>query len=226
VIVLHILGGDFELSRLFCNALAQHGVCALFLHMPYYGERRDPNSQRRMVSTDAQATVAGMTQAVLDIRRATAWLAARPEIDASALGIFGISLGGITGSLAAAAEPKLQNVCLLLAGGDLGRVVWDSPELRRVHEKLIAKGIRRDQLIETLTVIDPVTYAANVRGRRILMLNAKDDEVIPRACTESLWEAFGKPDIHWYSGGHFSAIWHLPSALNRVAIFFAQPRAP
>src|SRR5262245_10721283 len=30
VIVLHILGGDFELSRLFCNALAQHGVAALF----------------------------------------------------------------------------------------------------------------------------------------------------------------------------------------------------
>src|SRR5262245_26356923 len=37
VIVLHILGGDFELSRLFCNALAQHGVCALFVKMPYYG---------------------------------------------------------------------------------------------------------------------------------------------------------------------------------------------
>src|SRR5437868_386987 len=82
VIVLHILGGDFPLSRLFCNALAQHGVAALFVKMPYYGPRRDGQSSRRMISPDPRETVAGMTQAVLDIRRATAWLAGRPEIDA------------------------------------------------------------------------------------------------------------------------------------------------
>ena len=40
VIVLHILGGDFDLARLFCRALAGRGVNALFLKMPYYGERR------------------------------------------------------------------------------------------------------------------------------------------------------------------------------------------
>ena len=76
VIVLHIMGGDFALSRLFCNSLAQHGVCALFVKMPYYGPRRDLSSPRRMVSADPRQTVEGMTQAVLDIRRATAWLAA------------------------------------------------------------------------------------------------------------------------------------------------------
>ncbi len=38
VVVLHILGGDFNLSRIFCNRLAQAGVSALFLKMPYYGE--------------------------------------------------------------------------------------------------------------------------------------------------------------------------------------------
>ena len=40
VIVLHILGGDFPLSRLFCNRMAQQGVAALFVKMPYYGPRR------------------------------------------------------------------------------------------------------------------------------------------------------------------------------------------
>ena len=161
VIVLHILGGDFELSRLFCNYLAQHGVCALFVKMPYYGERRDPASPRRMVSHDPQETVAGMTQAVLDIRRATAWLGARPEVDDAKLGIFGISLGGITSSLAATAEPRLQNVCLLLAGGDVGRVAWESLELRGLREKLLAKGVNREQFVETLSAVDPVTYAAS-----------------------------------------------------------------
>jgi dienelactone hydrolase len=179
-----------------------------------------------MVSHDPQQTVAGMTQAVLDIRRATAWLAARPEVDGSKLGIFGISLGGITSSLAATAEPRLQNVCLLLAGGDVGRVAWESLELRGLREKLLAKGVNREQFVETLSAVDPVTYAGSARGKRVLMLNARDDEVIPRACTESLWKALGEPDIHWYSGGHYSCIRHLASALTRVATFFAISPAP
>jgi dienelactone hydrolase len=221
VIVLHILGGDFPLSRLFCNTLAQHGVHALFLKMPYYGPRRDPNSRRRMVSDDPEETVAGMTQAVLDVRYATAWLAARAEVDSRQLGIFGISLGGITAALAATAEPKLQNVCLLLAGGSIAQAGWDSKEARPLRERWLAQGKTREEFVEILRVVDPVTYAAAARDKRILMLNATDDEVIPRVCTEALWTALGQPEIKWYSGGHFSVAWHLFGALWQVGRFFA-----
>jgi hypothetical protein len=65
-----------------------------------------------------------------------------------------------------------------------------------------------------------VTYAAAAKGKRILMLNARDDEVIPRACTESLWKSLGQPEIRWYSGGHFSVMRHLFSALLTVGQFF------
>ncbi len=221
VVVLHILGGDFPLARLFCNALAQKGVAALFVKMPYYGPRRDPAVNRRMVSPDPRQTVEGMTQAILDIRCATAWLASRDEIDAQRLGIFGISLGGITGALAATAEPRLSNVCLLLAGGDLGKVAWESKELAKVRQQWLAGGGTREEFMTILGQVDPVRYAKSVHGRRILLMNAKDDEVIPKVCTESLWESFGKPPIHWFSGGHYSCIWHLAEALAKVQTFFA-----
>jgi dienelactone hydrolase len=220
VIVLHILGGDFPLARLFANTLAQHGTNALFLKMPYYGPRRDPHSPRRMVSADPRETVEGMTQAVLDIRAATAWLAARPEIEASELGIFGISLGGITAALAATAEPRLKNVCLLLAGGDIGQAGWDSSHMPAVRERWLAQGGTREQFVEIVRTVDPATYAAAAKGKRILMLNARDDEVIPRACTVSLWQKLGEPEIRWYSGGHFSVIRHVFSALLTVGRFF------
>jgi dienelactone hydrolase len=226
VIVLHILGGDFPLSRLFCNALAQHGVNALFVKLPYYGPRRDASSSRRMVSPDPRETVAGMTQAVLDVRRAAAWLAARSEIDPERLGIFGISLGGITAALAATAEPRLTNVCLLLAGGDIGRVGWEAPDLGAVRERWLTQGGTRAEFVALLALVDPVTYASAARGRRILMLNATSDEVIPRACTESLWIALGEPEIQWYPGGHISVARHLPSALWRVSRFFAAAGPP
>jgi dienelactone hydrolase len=220
VVVLHILGGDFPLARLFCYSLARRNVAALFLKMPYYGPRRDPTSAQRMISKDPRQTVAGMTQAVLDIRRGTAWLASRPEIDAERLGVFGISLGGITAALAATAEPRLNNVCLVLAGGDVGQIAWESPELEEIRNYWLRRGGTRQQFLAAMESIDPVRYAANVRGRRILMLNADEDEVIPKPCTLSLWRAFGEPEIVWYDGGHYSVAWHLVDALERVPRFF------
>jgi dienelactone hydrolase len=222
VIVLHILGGDFELARLFCNAMAHRGTAALFLKMPYYGPRRDPASPRRMISPDPRETVEGMTQAVLDIRRAAAWLGHRPEVDEANLGIFGISLGGITGALALTAEPRLQNACLLLAGGDIARVAWESRELEKVRRQWLERGGSKEEFLELMKIVDPATYAANARGRRILMLNAKEDEVIPPECTVSLWKGFGEPEIEWYDGGHYSVIWRLFSALSRTSRFFAK----
>ncbi|HUY31364.1 MAG TPA: alpha/beta hydrolase family protein [Pirellulales bacterium] len=221
VIVLHILGGDFQLSRLFCRSLAQEGVAALFVKLPYYGPRRQPEVPVRMVSEDPRATVAGMRQAVLDIRRGAAWLAAQEEIDPERLGIFGISLGGITSALAATAEPRFKKICTMLAGGDIGQVAWENPQLARLRRNWTDGGGNKDEFLTLWKSIDPVTYAANVRGRKILMLNASHDEVIPRACTESLWRAFGEPEIVWYDASHKTAARFIFDGLSRVTRFFA-----
>lgn len=220
VIVLHILGGDFVLSRLFAAAIAQKGTAALFVKMPYYGPRAQPGVQRRMISANPDETIAGMTQAVLDIRQAVGFLSSRPEINPDELGVFGISLGGITGTLAATAEPRLKNMCILLAGGDLGKIAWEAREFRREREKLIAMGATLDDFRSAVKEIEPLNYAANCKGRRILMLNAEDDEVIPRACTDALWQALDKPNLTYYSGGHYSVFRHILTARAKVQDFF------
>ena len=195
--------------------------------MPCYGPRRQPEVKARMVSYDPHETVRGMTQAVLDVRQATAWLGSRDEIDAGQLGVLGISLGGITAALAASAEPRLQNICLILAGGDGGRGV--NLDVAAPQGAARATGrppaAARKSLIELLKAVDPVTYAAQVRGRRILMLNAANDEVIPRSCTESLWQArraSRKSCEVKRKASHFSAAIHLFQGLARAATFFEQ----
>jgi dienelactone hydrolase len=226
VVVLHILGGDFDLCRLFSRNFAHNGVCALFLKMPYYGPRRPAGSSKRMISVDPRETVEGMTQAVLDIRRAAAWLAAQEEVDPERIGIFGISLGGITAALAATAEPRLSCGAFMLAGGDIGSAAWDAPEgkaepeIERAKRFWLAQGRTREEYLETLRPVDPVRYGENVRGRRLLMLNANYDEVIPRRCTEALWKSFGEPEIVWYDGGHYSSVRFLFDAMGRVTGFF------
>lgn len=223
VVVLHILGGDFDLARAFCHNLASHQVCALFLKMPYYGPRRDPQSPARMVSADLDETRRGMHQAVLDIRRAAAWLSAQEEIDASRLGIMGVSLGGIVSALAAEAEPKFKRVALLLAGGDVGNIPWNSPELARLAKKWKLQAIKPEDAGRILRPVDPVTYAELLRDREVIMMNAKHDEVIPPACTEALWKAAGEPPIEWWDAGHYTAAKYIIVAMNRTGKFFAAP---
>ncbi len=139
--------------------------------------------------------------------------------------MFGISLGGITGALAATAEPRLTNVCLMLAGGDIGKVAWVSPELAPLRNRWQAEGRSKEEFFALLKTVDPVSYAQIVPGRRMLMINASHDELIPRACTESLWRAFGQPPIVWFDAGHYSAMSYLFDGLNRVARFFQPPPA-
>jgi dienelactone hydrolase len=221
VVVLHILGGDFVLARTFCRYLASNNTAALFVKMPYYGPRRPPEIRKRMVAEDPRETVEGMRQAVLDIRRAAAWLASRDEIDPTQLGIFGISLGGITAALAAEQEPRFANVCLMLAGGDIGKVTWESKEVRKVRDNWLAAGHTKDEFHEVVEPIDPITHAEKLRGRRMLMINASKDEVIPPVCTVSLWEAAGKPPIIWYDAGHYSAVWRIFDGIGEVTRFFS-----
>lgn len=220
VIVLHIAGGDFDLARLFGRALATKDVAALFLKMPYYGERAQPGSPARMLSLDPHETARGMTQAVLDIRQAAGWLAAREEIDPRQIGVLGISLGGITGALALGIEPRLTKGCLLLAGGGMGEVVWQAPEMSEARKRWTEAGHTKEELFAIFRSVDPVTYAKPLPGRKILMLNASRDEVIPAECTKALWRAFGEPEIIWWDAGHYTAVRYLFSGAARAVEFF------
>jgi dienelactone hydrolase len=195
-------------------------VAALFLKMPYYGERRQEGSPARMVSLDPGETVRGMTQAVLDVRHAAGWLASREEIDGGQIGILGISLGGITAALALGIEPRLSKGCLLLAGGDMGQVAWQSTEMSEMRKRWTEAGRTKEELFAVFRSVDPVNYARPVAGRRILMLNATRDEVVPPACTRALWRAFGEPEIVWWDAGHYTAARYLFSGAARACEFF------
>jgi dienelactone hydrolase len=222
-VVLHILGGDFLLAETVAAHLARQGIAALFVKMPYYGPRRRKTSPRRMLSEDPRETVAGMTQAVLDIRRATAWLAERSEVDAERLGITGISLGGIMSALAASGEPRLKNVAVVLGGGNFADMLWanETQRAQKFREKWLAQGQTRESFAEIVAKIDPATYGHLLKGRRVLMIAAQNDEVIPPESAKALWQSIGRePELVWLDAGHYSAIKYLPQELVRLDLFF------
>ena len=221
VIVLHILGADFALSRYLAVRLAERGVAALFVKLPYYGERRPPGEPKRFLSGDMDRSLGAMRQGICDVRRASAWLASRPEVDPSRLGITGISLGGIVSAVAAAVDPTLNRAALLLAGGDLARILWEMPEAA-TYRKLWAQSGRTQADLKAVTdPFDPLTYADRLVGKRLLMIAGNADEVVPPESTRALWSAAGRPKILWYDCGHYSALGYLLPAVRATVDFFA-----
>lgn len=223
VIVLHILGADFALSRYLAARLAEEGVAALFVKLPYYGERRPARlgDDRRFLSTDLERSTLSMRQGICDVRRAAAWLASRPEVDPQRLGVAGISLGGIVSSVAAAVDPSINRAALLLAGGDLAEILWTMPEAARYREQWIASGRTKADLDALTRPYDPLTYAHRLPGKHLLMIAGATDEVVPPSCVKALWKAAGRPTLHWLDCGHYSAAGFLLPAVRQTVAFFA-----
>jgi pimeloyl-ACP methyl ester carboxylesterase len=227
VVVLHILGADFPLSRYMAARLADHGVAALFVKLPYYGERRPTDHQgvssKRFLSMDIERSVSAMRQGVCDVRRAVSWLKSRPDVDGTRLAVAGISLGGIVSSVAAAVDPAIQRGVFLLAGGDLSVILWEMPEGASFRKLWLDSGRTQLDLKVLTDPFDPLTYAKRLVGKRVLMIAGKVDEVVPHSSTVALWEAAGRPPIHWYDCGHYSSVGFLLPGIRQTVDFLASP---
>lgn len=215
VIVLDIMQGNQVIARSEAMWLAQNGVAALVVVLPYYNERRPPNSRMKLVSTDIPRTLEGIRQGVLDCRCAAMWLASRPEVDADSLGMVGTSLGSFLTALTAANEPRIKNVCLILGGGGLVDAYYDHPKAKPVTEWIDLLG-GKNFVKKLIAPVDPITYAAQLKDKNLLMIAAKNDEIVPPKAARALWEVTGKQRIVWLDAGHITAAFYTMSVLCEI----------
>jgi len=219
-IVLHILDGRFLVARSICRHFAAGGVPALLVQMPYYGQRRvRGTSLYRTFMGDPKRMFDAIQGAVVDVRRAACWLQNRREVDPGRVGLVGVSLGAIEAALVAGVDRRFARTVLVLGGGDPARVLWTAPETEVVRERFEQRGYTFDQVREACRPIDPITFAHRADRRRILMINASNDTTVLRDTTVRLWEAYGKPTIHWYPAGHYSMGIFVPTILPAALEF-------
>src|SRR5262245_36057641 len=205
VIVLDVTAGNQMLSRSLATYFAQNGVAGLFVQMAYYGPRRPPGSKVRLLSPNVAHTIAAVTQTVLDLRVATAWMESRPELDPKRLGITGTSLGSFLSALTGEMEPRLGRVCVLLGGGGFVDGYADHPLAKPWFNLFTTFGGSKAAMKKVIAPIDPLTCAANLKERKLLILAASKDEIVPPVMARMLWEASGQQTIRWYDAGHYTA---------------------
>ena len=156
------------------------------------------------------------------------WIETRPELDAGRIGVLGLSMGAIRASLLVAVEPRIKTAVLALVGGNLPYIFAHSSEQLFVdirERNMKAKSLSLDQFQETLRnriTCDPIRYAAYVDPRKILLVLASLDTVVPHVAGVELRTKMGNPETISLLSGHYTSIIFAPFIRDEAHAFLAR----
>jgi hypothetical protein len=189
-----------------CQLLARFGMSALRLSLPYHDARMPAELHRAdyIVSSNVGRTLQVCRQAVLDARRAIAWLADRGFTQ---IGILGTSLGSCLASLTAAHEPLIKAAALNHISPYFADVVWEGLSTTHVRQGLEGH-ISLDDLRQLWLPIGPQPYLDRLRRTKTLLVYARYDLTFPVALSRRLVNDFrrmGLPhEVAVLPCGHYS----------------------
>lgn len=154
-----------------------------------------------------------------------------PELDTNRIALFGISMGGIRGVLLTAVDSRIKAATIGLAAGDLPYVLTHSKDrgtIRRreafMRQHNLTPAEMESELRQAITC-DPKTFAAHIDPRKVLLVLARFDRVVP---FEKGWELrtdLGKPDTIVLPTGHYTALLAIPY-IERRSLHFFEKRLP
>jgi hypothetical protein len=176
-----------------CKLLAMNGMSALRLSLPYHDQRMPPELHRAdyIVSANVMRTLQVCRQAVLDARRAIAWLKREGY---ERIGILGTSLGSCLALLTAAHEPLVDAEALNHISPYFADVVWRGLSTRHVREGLDGH-VELELLRSIWQPISPRGYLERLRNRKTLLVYARYDLTFPVDLSEDLVRAFQEMGI-------------------------------
>ena len=189
-----------------CQLLNKFGVSALRLSLPYHDARMPPELRRAdyIVSSNVGRTAQVCRQAVLDARRAIAWLAGQGY---ESIGILGTSLGSCLAMLTAAHEPLVKAAALNHISPYFADVIWEGLSTAHVRAGLDGR-IELEALRRIWMPISPFPYLERVRGKKVLLVYARYDLTFPVTLSKMLVTEFRRrgvePQVAVLPCGHYS----------------------
>lgn len=160
-----------------CRLMAALGISAVRLSLPYHDRRMPPELARAdyIVSSNVGQTLQVNRQAVVDARRAVAWL---KQQGYDRVGILGTSLGSCLALLTAAHEPLIDAVVLNHVSSWFADVIWEG--LTTAHVRAGFDGhLDLPALRDLWRPISPKCYMHQIGDRPTLFVYALYDLSFP-----------------------------------------------
>ena len=220
MVVLHEWNaGTTKSGFLLCRAIARAQVAALMVVEPYSLNRTpNPHSKddTRILSGNVPDMVGALRQAVLDARRGLDYLAKRPDVDPSRMGVSGISLGGVLSGIVAGVDPRVKVVLTLVGGADFAKGFWDGILTRPYRRQILQSGYTYETYQAAMAPVDAASWLPqrHFDPENVLMINGRYDLVILPDGAKALARDFGGTHIVWLDSGHYGAKFSADAAAD------------
>jgi dienelactone hydrolase len=191
IILMHGLGDHKAVDYLEYgnNLFLENGYAVLRIDISDHGDRENDVYDFDLTGDYKYWTRNVIAQTVFDLRRAVDFIETQKELDHKRIGYYGISLGGILGTVFCGVENRVKVPVIALAGG----------QLNLLYEENALSSEAKD----FVSIIEPLNFVKQISPRPFLMLNAKNDEVVPPAMSKLLFHAAEQPkEIIWYNAKH------------------------
>ena len=165
------------------------------------------------------AQVPGIRRALYDtppaVQLALDYLLSRPDVDPTRVELVGASFGAPFATIAAARDSRVTRLWLAHGGGDTYAMIDRGLEREIGNRWLRAPVARLANLLASGPRFTPERWIAAVAPRPVIMLNATDDEKIPRRSVEILYAAAQEPkELVWLPGRHMQG--NRPEVLRQL----------
>ena len=179
-LILHHIADSLKSEEQLASMAAgsKKGVVML-IYLPDYGPRR--SGKDTFITNDFRDFQRNTLQALLDTRLAYEILKRQPGVDQKNLKLMGISLGGVLGLISMGIDPVFDHYGMLVGGSDIAHIMSYRKEADPDSET--SKALKDitwslDEARKKVAAYDSLTWAGNVKGKKILFMNSKNDEII------------------------------------------------
>lgn len=227
VLVLHGFAADLYAMNEWFFALPAFyalGCDLLLMTLPFHGARRGRGtfSGHGFFAGGPSRINEAVAQSVQDARVLVRWLL--EERGAPAVGVTGVSLGGLVASQLAAAEPRLAFAIPNVPVTTLADLVMEWEPMGSVLRNLAKRG--GWSLLEArrhLAPSSPLTWDPVLAKDRLFVIGGAGDRLAPPKHARLLWEHWRRPRLHWFPGSH---LLHFDRGryLEEVARFLADAK--
>lgn len=207
VFILPPMGGTNILDKGMGRTLCENRIAAFVISSNLTGL----NSENLVPVSDHDHTHRRVASA---IKGGMLFVKSYPEINSEKVGLFGVSLGGILGSIAYSVIPEISAASFVVNGADVPHILANSKQseivkLRKARKK--EQGFKTDAEYEAYLnqnlELDPLHFVKLIDPNTLKMYIALNDTLVPSVDQLRYYEALGSPkSAKFYKGGHISTI--------------------